>query len=483
MKKTNPFKSVIKSKARFAQMFANEVSGFAENNYRKKVFSIKSTLSGDVYTDELLYMAINVPRKITRTFTNYVVGKGIKVDFGKKDINEKFVKMWDEQGRQQKLNTAIDSQSSIGYGVVRVRNRGEHDVRIEHIPVTNYCADMSGLSIGDDFADIRTHYVFSVITIDSKHYFHCDRYTKEGGKRRGYYGERYTFNDKFLFDELVQSAETEEELDFLPLFLFNNDLSNPHTAIDPTKPTNEGNLSRYFHQSDYVDIADVVQELNDRSSQISVEFIKHLTSKMSLPQSFRENKSALALKRKADTQHRFDTKTVPDYFSHTVGEQPAQYITKDTQHLNTSIQNYIPLLMRYVSALSCVPQAMLGMEAMAGNNPVGTTEKEFEAFYARVQAKQQLIYSPLQNLFKAVMVFAGYANAPLPTIKFAKVETRDVGTKTDIASTQIALGIMSKKSAMQYTMGYDEKEIQEEIDQISAEEKEAYARSGGTIDN
>lgn len=37
-----------------------------------------------------------------------------------------------------------------------------------------------------------------------------------------------------------------------------------------------GLLKMFFAESDYGDIMDIVQDINDRQSQISVEFIKHL---------------------------------------------------------------------------------------------------------------------------------------------------------------------------------------------------------------
>lgn len=64
----------------------------------------------------------------------------------------------------------------------------------------------------------------------------------------------------------------------------------------------------------------------------------------------------------------------------------------------------------------------------------------------------------------------------LPTIKFAKTQTWDIGQRTEIASTQMNLGIMSKASALQFAMGYDEAETKEELKKINQEMVDAYAR-------
>lgn len=242
-----------------------------------------------------------------------------------------------------------------------------------------------------------------------------------------------------------------------------------------------GNIPRYFAQSDYVDIADILQELNDRGSQISIEFVKNLTSKMSLPSSFKASEKAQGLRKVVDDT--LPKKPNPDYILHGHGEQPAQYITKDGSYLSISIQHYIPMLLNFISLTTTIPTSMLGGEALfGGNNPVGTTEKEFERFYARVSSKQEILYTSLQKIFVAIMRASGKEVKKLPTIKFKKVQTWDVGQRTDIAASQMNMGIMSKISAMQFTMGYDEIEAKEEIKRINEETKDAYARDGGFLD-
>ena len=270
-------------------------------------------------------------------------------------------------------------------------------------------------------------------------------------------------------------------MEALSLFLINNDLKNSNTASEDFSKDTLGNIPRYFAQSDYVDIADILQELNDRGSQISIEFVKNLTSKMSLPSSFKASEKAQGLRKVMDET--LPKKLNPDYILHGHGEQPAQYVTKDGSYLSISIQHYIPMLLNFVSLTTTIPTSMLGGEALfGGNNPVGTTEKEFERFYARVDSKQEMLYASLQKIFVAIMKAAGVEIKKLPTIKFKKTQTWDVGQRTDIAVSQMNMGIMSKLSAMQFTMGYDDTEAQEEMTKINKEIQDAYARDGGFLD-
>lgn len=470
----SPFKEFVKANRKYALMFANSTSQYAEESFRADAFKIKSDLAHDITKDEQLYMSLNLPRAVTRIYTDYVIGLGFLVDFNQgKELNETFTEIADQIKLQLKLNEGIDDQSSIGYWILRLRNK-DWKPRVEVIPLPNYLANMEGLRIGDGFEDIKEHYIYSVQRDrDGKTYFYVDRYEKlDNWQWKGYYWEKWANNGSFIFSDRLEEGE-EEILDDLPLYIFNNDLSNPHIVEDKqNKLINRadiGEIPRYFHQSDYRDLADLFQEINDRTSQISVEFIKNLTSKMSVPASFRDAQTMQKLKGDKFSKN-------PDYLVHNVGEEPAKYINKDTGLVTTAINDYIPTLLKFVGFIASIPPVLLTNAIYGGSNPVGTTEKEFLPFYKRVETKQQMIYSSLQRLFKGIMKIAGY-EVDLPTIKFVKPAAYDVNERTNTAVMQINAGIMSKESAIAYIMGYDQAEVQEELKKINKETVDAYAQN------
>lgn len=470
----SPFREFIKSNYKYALMYSNSTSSFAEQNFRADAFKIKSDLAHDVTKDEQLYMSLNLPRAITRVYTDYVIGLGYNVDFNKgKEINDIFTTIADETQLNLKLNEGTNNQSSIGYWLLRLRNKNGKP-RVEVIPLPNYLAKMDDLTIGDDFLDIKEHIIFSVQRDrDGKSYFYVDRYEKlDNWQWKGYYWEKRADNGSFILSERLEEGE-EELLEDLPLYLFNNDLSNPHIVEDKQNRLINKNdvweIPRYFHQSDYRDLADLFQEINDRTSQISVEFIKNLTSKMSVPASFRDAQTMQKLKGDKFSK-------TPDYLIHNQGEEPAKYVTKDTGLVTVAINDYIPTLLKFVGFIAAIPPVLLTNAIYGGNNPVGTTEKEFLPFYKRVETKQQMMYSSLQRLFKGIMKIAGY-DVDLPTIKFNKPDSYDVAERTNTAVTQLNAGIMSKESAIAYIFGYDQTETQEELEKIKKEELNAYAQN------
>jgi len=471
------FREFLKTKHKYAIIYANQVSKFSEKDYRKKAFTIKSDLAHDFDKDEYLYIPVNLGRAITRIFKDYVIGMGFAVDFWNDDKNEKFVELGDKINLKLILDEAITNQSSIGYSIVRVRKvlkNWKEMPRLEYIPLPNYMANMQGLGIGDEFEDIKEHFIFSVQKDENgKRYMYVDRYEKVDNGWMWYYGEKREYNKDFVFKNRVAEG-VEESLEDLPLFIFNNDLTNPNVVDEmDTRVIQQkwfvGEIPRYFNQSDYVDLADLFQEINDRGSQISVEMIKNLTSKMSVPAWFKDAINAQKLRK--DKQFADN----PDFLIHNPWETPAQYIVKDANYLNMTIDKYIPMLLKFIGFVAWIPSALLYNAIFGGNAPVGTSDKERQVFYSRVESKQDRIYNSLQRMFVLLMKYLGEA-VEYPTIRFKKPAVYDISERTNTAVLQMNAWIMSKESAIAYTMGYDEAEVQDELDRIAEEEKNAYAK-------
>lgn len=473
------FREFLKLKYKYAVIYANQVSKFSEKTLRKKAYTIKSDLAHNFDKDEFLYVPINLWRAITRIFKDFVIGMGFSVDFWNDEINNKFVEITDKLNLKIILDEAVNFQSAIWYSVLRVREKNG-EPRVEIIPLPNYCANMSDLNIGDWFEDIKEHFIFSIQKDENgKKYLYVDRYEKTENWWMGYYGEKRDYNADFYFTNRIEEG-VEEPLEDLPLFLINNDLMNYH-IVDETYTTGVKScwdVPRYFAQSDYVDLADLFQEINDRESQISVEMIKNLTSKISIPASAKDTILANNLRAKNNGKNFSEN---PDYLVHNPWEEPARYIQKDSEYLNVTIDKYIPMLLKMIWFVAGIPTALLYTAVYGWNAPVGTSDKERQIFYSRVESKQKRLYSSLQKMFVLLMKISWY-NVEVPTIRFKKVAVYDVAERTTTAIQQMNAWIMSKSSAIQYIMGTDEVETQEELQKIEEETVESYRRDWSFLD-
>ena len=116
-----------------------------------------------------------------------------------------------------------------------------------------------------------------------------------------------------------------------------------------------------------------------------------------------------------------------------------------------TIQQYIPMLLKFIGFVAGIPSALLYNAIFGGNAPVGTADKERQVFYSRVESKQQRIYNSLQRLFVFLMKYEGI-DAEYPTIRFKRPAVYDINERTMTAVQQMNAGIMSKESAIAYTM-------------------------------
>lgn len=164
--------------------------------------------------------------------------------------------------------------------------------KVEKIPITSYFCSTDGVSVGARFEDIPEHNIMSIYEeeVDGKSeiFVQIDNYKKQGEQWLGTYAT-YAYSPKGNYDSgNIKSTPIIETLDYLPLFLFNSENVEDDMleGEDIKDQKGSGLLKMFFSESDYVDIMDIIQDINDRQSQISVEFIKHLGSKISLPKSY-----------------------------------------------------------------------------------------------------------------------------------------------------------------------------------------------------
>lgn len=464
-------------------MYENKQSSFTDW-FRQKVFKIKAFLSWDKFKDEILYMCLNYPRLISHRFADYEIGWWFEVKYKNLDDTNKVIERKDFYNIQNKVYRTIVGKSQVGYSVVRILNV-DWVPKFQRIPVEYYSVNVSWLSIGSDWEDIKEHNIISVEKVrnGSKNTYdwftHIDNYIKNWTKRIGTYS-KFLFDPKFEFKatDLVK-LKWSETLDYLPIFVFNNDIINDWLVDLKTiknDPKSVGSYGRYFAESDYVDVADILQDINDRQSQISVEFIKHLTSKMSLPQSFidsinnRQAKNIIRVGAEKSKEVNDILNQAVDnfeYITHSAWESEAKYLTKDGSMIDRAMKQ-ISSHIRNISAITTIPVYMLAIEESGNNRHLGTDNNEMDSFLNKVEQKRQNYYSTLQRLFAYVGLILHW-KYEMPTIKFHRFKAYDISDKATTAETLLNNQLLSKKSSMKFIWGWDDEEVQQEIDLINQE--------------
>lgn len=481
-------KNFILSKEKYALAYAN---GESASWWRKQAFQIKSFLSGDADKDKTLYLRYNYFRLISKAYADYEVGEGIQVQFENTKIQERLTQWMDSSNIQQLIYNVMVQKSKIGHCIVRCLFRDDEKSKrtpiIEKIPLTNYFCSTTGISVGATFVDLPEHHIVNVyneiINGETKTRAKVDTYRKQGDQWIGEYGT-YEYSASFTYNDDNRIGElTTEVLPYLPLFLFNaeNLEDDMLEGEDIRNQKGSGLLKMIFAESDYVDVMDIIQDINDRQSQISVEFIKHLGSKISLPESYFERAQNMSinslLKNKSNTVEAINNHIENfDYISHGAGESPAQYITKDAVMIDKAIDK-IEKDIRAISTFTSIPVYMLGLETASGNRHVGTDEKDAEAFLQKIKRRRSIAYATLQQFF-AYVAWGMKFEYVLPTIKFPKLPNGDLSVKVDIASRMKDNGFLSQKSLIKFVNNFDDAEYDEEKAIMDQELTDEYAIQG-----
>jgi hypothetical protein len=206
---------------------------------------------------------------MANTTADYLIGDGIEIAID----NEEAQKKWNEIAHANNFDQLVYNISLMngiyGYAILRARKDEEQQIILEEIPYDYYFPQVEGLFLGEE---PRVIYLISKINetlnaqVQSK--AKIQSYTKlENGKRLIEYGLFKVSLDGCQYT-LEQELAPAEQLDFLNIYRFDN-----------RKTSN-----KYLGISDYCDVLDLLEEVNDRFTQISVQFIKHLNSKISLPE-------------------------------------------------------------------------------------------------------------------------------------------------------------------------------------------------------
>lgn len=485
-KLSTAFRNFITSKKRYALAYSNCETA---SGWRKEVFKIKSHLSWSPEKDKILYLTYNYFRLISKAYADYELGEGLEVLFEQSSTQTKLLKRMDQSNIQELLYKAMLQKSKVWYCIVRVLNI-DGVPKVEKVPITSYFCSTEGVSVGASFEDLPEHNIMSIYEQDNNGkteiLVKIDNYKKQGNQWIGTYAS-YEYTPSGNYDaSKLRSTPTVEALDYLPLFLFNSENIEDDLleGEDLKNQQGSGILKMFFAESDYGDVIDIIQDINDRQSQISVEFIKHLGSKISLPKSYFEAMQNLHMSdmlKGAKKVWSLVNESIEnfDYITHGDGESPAQYITKDAEMLDKAFVK-IERDIRAISTFTAIPVYMLGLETASGNRHVGTDEKDSEAFLQKIKRRRSVAYASFQKLFAYIARILG-AEYALPTIKYPKLPNGELESKVSIAAQMKENGFLSQKSLVKFVNNFDDAEYEEEKAQMDKELTDEYAIQGTMI--
>lgn len=417
-----------------------------------KEFGIKEYFKNVGGKGKYIYIAINLAASISEYFADMVVGDDIQFKVKEKEVQKKIDAISKHNNLAITLYESAMSQSEFGFVPIRVRKDEETNKSIiEEIPVDQYFPEETKIINGKAKRVVLGSYLTILDEMDrEKEYLYKQIYTHEG-KKVFLQHELWTINfdktqdkktDLSIYDNTLSEDKIElKEMERIPIWQINN----------------IKNARKSFGKSDYKDVEPLFEELNERVTQIALQLIKHLTSKMAVPSGTLDEKGEVKAA-EADMIEIDENGFVP------------QYIANQNAQLDTAIE-HIKNVIRQISGIVKIPAESLGLEGKGGAEKVETLKIRLFDTIRKIQRKRRYMKSALQEIMEVALKIEGGSlkEDQEITIEWGNILPTDELSLTQILGEQVTVGLKSRRRAVKELQKLDEEALDEELKRIETE--------------
>ena len=437
--------SELKVKRKLQKVYENDASHFVKGNFRASVFNIKTLLSKKVRKDEILYLPLNIPSMIGTGFADFIVWDGIDIEIDNEEIQKKRNEIEERNDFDEVLYNMAIEQSVYGYANCRIRKDDEDEIVIEQVPFTQYRPALDGMYLWESLNKIYIISLKSWSLTEATNSALVQQYEKMDNGKWTVSVWVYTFSGAGDLIEMQFKEEKKSEvMDFLNIYTVQN----------------KKLWDKHLWESDFTDCIDYIEDVNDRMTQISFQFIKHLNSKMSLPEGISKFISK-------------EDKTVPDLdvYVHRQGEQPAMYI-ENTNSLISEARDHINTLLRIISALTQSHPSFVWLDEWWWVEKVEALKIKLLRFLNKVRRKRSRFENMIKKLVKDAIVWSGEKKEFSIEVKFNDDMLKDTEGMFDRYMKLYDAWLLSKQTTIGYTMDRDEAAVESEIEKIDEEKQQ-----------
>lgn len=433
------------------------------NNYynvfkglHSKVFKLKSYFEEDTKKKTLLYLAYNVGQIISLTAADFLFGEQLKIQTNEseeqKPTEKKINAIIQNNYLDEKLYQSAVMQDVAGFAVIAVRQKDKTAI-IEEIPYDNYYPDFTGVRLGEEPRQIVIASYIDLVNPKNqkKETFLYKQIHKLENNKGKIVHELWTTTPDMKQSQLTElalfsadlPAEENTELDYIPIF-----------QIDNFKTVKER-----FGISAYESVMNLFEEINDRITQISVQLIKHLNSKVAV------GEGVLSKKGEMDSTQ--------DIFLVEKGDIVPQYITNSNPLIEEGFKQ-IEGLIRQICTVTQTPVSFLGLEDKGGVEKVETAKLRMAAFLKKIKRKQRSYEAKLVDILKTALFFEGAKKFP-DNVDISFVWDlglpRDLFTEAQTHQIMVESGMESKETAIRELKGLEGETLQNELDKIAKQDE------------
>ena len=462
----------------FYQLYNSDLSDPEGNTDRGK-FRLVEFFENDTKKAKILDTALNLAPLIVDSATDFLMGEPIKVEVdgeenedGETSMNEavetQIHELIERTGLLTKLNESCALFQSIGHTHFKIYAEnvgGKRKACIEEVPYDYWYPNWSGVPLGQESKDVRIVvyldnvdannqktklvYIENYYMLNGKAVCARSLWTDNGGK----IGEQQNLS----ILNLAPSAGA------IP------DPKQPLTMIEDTGLTElplvnlnvRKTVKERYGQSVLKKVLPLLHEINDRLTQLSVQFLKHLNAKLQVPA------SSVVRDPKTGRIQRVDMEVILAQ----AGDPDTKYITNDNPLIEQSFI-HLEKLIRKVAKLTQTPDSFLTEDEKGGVEKAESLRTRLMNFFKRIRLYQHRYDEGIKKILRLALKIEGVTNADTLPLKitFDPGLPKEWQADVTIWGDAYAQKLASHETAVARFQGIEKEQLAAELERIAADE-------------
>lgn len=434
-------------------------------------FRLKEFFSNNEEKAKILDITLHLAPLAIDSATDFLFGEPVQIEVdgeGKEEQSEKVAKLLERTGLLRKLKESSSLFQSVGHTHFKLYPElvdGKKAACIEEIPYDYWFPNYSGVSLGEPSKDVRI-----VVYITNK---------DESGKVTKYvYVENYYMDAagkealcaKALYLDNGGKVGDQVKLDVLNIKAAAGATLAGLTMVEKTGlselPVVELNARKTVKQrmgeSSLKKAMPILFEINDRLTQLSIQFLKHMNAKLQVPDGSVVRDQKTGAIQRADMEVLIAKQGDPD----------AKYITNDNPLIEQAFK-HLESLIRKFAKLTQTPDSFLTEDDKGGVEKAEALKIRFMAFLKKIRNYQTTYDEAIRKILRLAFLIEGdaeLAKAKLK-IKYDLGLPKDWQADETVWSGALTAGLASRETSVRMFQGIEGEELTEELARIEKEEK------------
>jgi len=430
-----------------------------EGKTKRGVFRLKEFFANDKDKSEILAIALNVAPVIIDTGTDFLFGEPVKIAVDDKVEGDQSAaqKKIDEFVERNSLMTKLEESSlllqDVGHAHFKLYKK-DGKAYIEEVPFRHYFPNWDGVGYGQETNNPRIAFpiCYSEDGVKTKEYYYVEDYFMDGKKavieyslweyRGGRIGQQVELSAAGITREgTVQGLYVRQDTDLDEL---------PFVSIDLRKTA----LER-LGASILLPVLPLLEELNDRITQVSLQMLKHLDPLLQIPETSATRDTKTGKIKRVDLE----------VLLAKAGEPDARYVTNDNPMIEENFK-HMESIVRKIAKLTQTPDVFLEGDEKGGVESAESLRVRLMSLLKRVRRYQRKYDEAIKKIMRIRdKIEGGKGEVPI-------VNTFDAGLPKDwkhdveVWGDAVTAGIASQETAVARFQAIEGEELEAEMERI-----------------